>query len=279
MLSSIGLIFPQIGAWATDCTPVPDCVSLGYTMSESDCSGVTAIKCPFDTSKLFCQKQTPTPTNNYPCTSEYYVIYSSFPSSFVNECSNSNLAKITLNNPDNLGAMICQKTKNHIRSIPGSAAYGNASACNRAYNNALQSKVIGCCDDTGAVTSLLPSSDTAPAIPIPTYAVGDTLYVNNIPAGTVISLDPKLVLSSKSMTGTYSEVQNFCNNLSTAGLPWGLATPGMMNIINKDYTHIDGCTYYWATGALCYMCGHDIGSCNNSLDSKDQAGGFCVSYF
>ena len=84
LLSSIGLLFPMIGAWATDCTPVPDCVSLGYTKSASDCSGVTSIKCPFDTSKVFCQKKTTTPTT-YPCSSENYITVSS-PSAFRNAC-------------------------------------------------------------------------------------------------------------------------------------------------------------------------------------------------
>lgn len=37
-----------------------DCAGLGYTKSASDCSGVDAIRCPFDTSKYFCVKQTAT---------------------------------------------------------------------------------------------------------------------------------------------------------------------------------------------------------------------------
>ena len=34
-----------------ECTPAPDCASIGYT--ETSCEGAS-LKCPFDTSKLFC---------------------------------------------------------------------------------------------------------------------------------------------------------------------------------------------------------------------------------
>ncbi len=34
-----------------------DCAGLGYTKSASDCSGVDAIRCPFNTSKYFCVAQ------------------------------------------------------------------------------------------------------------------------------------------------------------------------------------------------------------------------------
>ena len=41
-----------------ECTPAPDCVELGYT--ETSCEG-KFVRCPFDTSKLFC----------LPCDSSY----------------------------------------------------------------------------------------------------------------------------------------------------------------------------------------------------------------
>ena len=37
-----------------NCSVRPTCSDLGYTMSESDCAGRFTLKCPFDTSKLFC---------------------------------------------------------------------------------------------------------------------------------------------------------------------------------------------------------------------------------
>lgn len=40
---------------ATDCTPTPDCATLGYTKTESECTGANLVlKCPFDDSKVAC---------------------------------------------------------------------------------------------------------------------------------------------------------------------------------------------------------------------------------
>ena len=36
------------------CTPAPDCASLGYNMTAADCEGQIMVKCPTDTSKVFC---------------------------------------------------------------------------------------------------------------------------------------------------------------------------------------------------------------------------------
>ncbi len=38
------------------CTPAPDCASLGYAMTADDCTGLITVKCPTDTSKIFCKK-------------------------------------------------------------------------------------------------------------------------------------------------------------------------------------------------------------------------------
>ena len=56
--SAFGLILSVTNSYAIDCTPTPDCVTLGYTKTASDCSGVASIKCPFDTSKVFCDEKT-----------------------------------------------------------------------------------------------------------------------------------------------------------------------------------------------------------------------------
>ena len=45
-------IVPAAGVWAA-CTSSPDCFSLGYKYSASDCSN-GGVKCPFDTSMYFC---------------------------------------------------------------------------------------------------------------------------------------------------------------------------------------------------------------------------------
>lgn len=54
LLSGIG----QAGAEEMLCTPSPDCAELGYTQSEADCNEKAAVRCPFDTSRLYC-KDTP----------------------------------------------------------------------------------------------------------------------------------------------------------------------------------------------------------------------------
>jgi len=40
----------------TVCVSLPSCASLGYTKNTSSCSGVPTIKCPYDTSYVFCYK-------------------------------------------------------------------------------------------------------------------------------------------------------------------------------------------------------------------------------
>ena len=45
--------FPSL-SFATDCTPTADCAAMGYTQSASDCSGKNMVKCPKDSSKVFC---------------------------------------------------------------------------------------------------------------------------------------------------------------------------------------------------------------------------------
>ena len=37
------------------CTPAPDCASLGYKMTTANCTGQITVKCPTDTSKVFCK--------------------------------------------------------------------------------------------------------------------------------------------------------------------------------------------------------------------------------
>ena len=46
---------------ATDCTPTPDCTTLGYTKTESECTGANLVlKCPFNDSKVACSAVTVT---------------------------------------------------------------------------------------------------------------------------------------------------------------------------------------------------------------------------
>lgn len=39
---------------AQTCQTPPSCTELGYNMTAEDCSGKTSIKCPFDSSKIYC---------------------------------------------------------------------------------------------------------------------------------------------------------------------------------------------------------------------------------
>ncbi len=223
LLSSIGLLFPQMGVWATDCTPVPDCASLGYTKSASDCSGVTSIKCPFDTSKVFCQKKTTIPTT-YPCSSGNYITVSS-PSAFRNEC-NSQFITIV-----NSSQFICQATHSTpIRlgsSVKYSSSLGDATTiCNSAYSYARQTLIVGCCDARGNTISLFPA--VRPSTPTTTtYKVGDTYVKDGIAMGTVVQVDSTgqhgTVAISRGKAASSSEANATCNNTSAGGLLWGLA--------------------------------------------------------
>ena len=50
-----GLILFASNAQALDCTPTPDCGSLGYTQTEADCQGVDVVlKCPYNTKQVAC---------------------------------------------------------------------------------------------------------------------------------------------------------------------------------------------------------------------------------
>ena len=55
LLILIELLWKSSSSFAA-CTSSPDCANLGYTMTAAECSGLPTIKCPFDTSKLFCIK-------------------------------------------------------------------------------------------------------------------------------------------------------------------------------------------------------------------------------
>ena len=55
--SFLTIAFSFIGntsVWAQTCATPPTCESLGYTLTASQCTGRTVLKCPLDTSKIFC---------------------------------------------------------------------------------------------------------------------------------------------------------------------------------------------------------------------------------
>lgn len=55
--SLFALAFSLVGAdeaWAQTCVPPPSCNTLGFTKTAADCAGKTILKCPFDTTKVYC---------------------------------------------------------------------------------------------------------------------------------------------------------------------------------------------------------------------------------
>lgn len=51
-------------AAAESCAVPPTCDSLGYTKTASDCQDMSTLKCPFDTSKVFCVSADELPSSN-----------------------------------------------------------------------------------------------------------------------------------------------------------------------------------------------------------------------
>lgn len=50
-------------ALAQTCIKTPTCADLGYSQTAADCAGKTILKCPLDTSKLYCPSDTETLRN------------------------------------------------------------------------------------------------------------------------------------------------------------------------------------------------------------------------
>lgn len=57
LLLALGGIILNVSNTYAACQSAIDCTTLGYTMSETECSGLKTIKCPFDTSKVFCRQK------------------------------------------------------------------------------------------------------------------------------------------------------------------------------------------------------------------------------
>ena len=87
----IGIMTYPTLVGAVTCDAPPSCEELGYVYSASDCNGISAVKCPFNTSKLFCNKSvttpTPTPTPSVdPCSvGQYYNVATKSCSSKIND--------------------------------------------------------------------------------------------------------------------------------------------------------------------------------------------------
>lgn len=74
---------------AIDCAVPPSCEELGFTMTTSQCSEKTTLKCPFDRTKVFCHEDlsggtpSPIPCQNGSYLYQDYLCYNQPPSGFA----------------------------------------------------------------------------------------------------------------------------------------------------------------------------------------------------
>ena len=59
-----------------DCTKIPTCADLGFTMSTTDCAGKNMLKCPFDTDKVFCGGESSGGSTGQGCDTVGDILYS-----------------------------------------------------------------------------------------------------------------------------------------------------------------------------------------------------------
>ena len=57
LLCSALVVASSVQAADINCATLPTCSELGFTMSADDCAGQFTLKCPFDSSLLFCEKE------------------------------------------------------------------------------------------------------------------------------------------------------------------------------------------------------------------------------
>ena len=219
--SALGLILTTSISKATECTPAPDCASLGYSKTATDCKGVDAIKCPFDTSKLYCQKEeTTTPSDGYPCSSENYLVINSTTIALMEYCAapepgimikrDGLLCKATGKTPDILSPSMI---------IP----FPSAEECTANFQYAMAERRVGCCDSQGKPQFHFPIK----VAPTTTYKVGDTYVKDGVALGKVVEVDSTgkhgTVAISRGKAASSSEARTTCNNTSAGGLLWSLA--------------------------------------------------------
>ena len=59
-----------------DCTKIPTCADLGFTMSATDCAGKNMLKCPFETDKVFCESESSGGSTGQGCDTVGDILYS-----------------------------------------------------------------------------------------------------------------------------------------------------------------------------------------------------------
>ncbi len=63
-------------AYAITCEQLPECSSLGFTQTATDCAGKNMLKCPFDTDKVFCGGESSGGSTEQGCDAVGAILYS-----------------------------------------------------------------------------------------------------------------------------------------------------------------------------------------------------------
>ena len=170
LMSAAGLLLAGSGTAYGACTPVLDCVSLGYRYSSSECSG-SGVACPFDTSKYFCAEPcTYTVTKatcdsqcknvgDKACTKNGTVYYESCGSSkcgtgykctngsCTSTCNYSYTAASCSSQCKSVGSTSCVKDGTTYYSSCGSSLCSSGQTCNNGTcESSMKGQYYYCCD-------------------------------------------------------------------------------------------------------------------------------------
>lgn len=120
---------------AQTCVTPPSCYSLGYTKTVSQCSGKAMLKCPLDTSMVFCDNSSSSSGGTTTsCPSGYFPYNDIYPS-----CNETNKTKLEEHSKTK-GCYKCIKCmdgywfNNNCSTIPSEDSNG-CERCDRCYSN------------------------------------------------------------------------------------------------------------------------------------------------
>lgn len=213
--------FSVTEGWTQTCAIPPTCESLGYTMSEADCEGAV-IKCPFDTTKVYCPKLAQDGSGDYPCSSKYYLQLK--PNTSLN-----NINCTTLSPPMSISTstsnLVCSATQSAPVGVSTQKAYSTKNECLSATQYANEQRIAGCCDDEGRITVFAPPMLNYANF-FPTYRLANDYYVDGAVVGTVITLDSDSSGTIATLVGmaTKTEASTICANYKVGGLNWTLTS-------------------------------------------------------
>ena len=224
-LGGMTLLFCLLSGVAhAECVPAPDCASIGYT--ETSCSG-DSLKCPFDTSKLFC----------VPCDSSYKYdcsgdnitggVGSSCGGKYIS-CSCSGNATFDNGN--------CIETCSNTACTVGAIYYSDGTCCSNVLSVKTAIGVV--VKDNALVMSQRSSSKMA----------WSTVHVDTSLYNYEDSTDAKEDFNGKSNTvtimtdDTNNVAAKYCNDYTTAGTnagDWYLPAAGeLYSYVYGNYTTI-----------------------------------------